>query len=311
MEWAGQMAGRLSTVPRELALLGTSQERLRAVTRLLDLTDWLSETDGYGNFLLALRANDLAASGLGPLVADVTFPLAELEPALKRLPPAWIGLAGRERMLNREVGAPLFNETNAQNLAQAFAQGWVAFQYLSTDKPRKPILSRVVNGPPIPIAILDHWQFFAPEETGGLIPFTTTTRLNGNYFHWSGMASIIRSVDQVITLADFRRAVGGFPEARVYSAEERARLDKEIADYAARGIKVVPIESAYSSPREAAFYQAWEATLEKPTKANNEEYNRKLNRAAAAWGAFKMISEGAPLDSDSQAEAWAEMNRVR
>jgi hypothetical protein len=77
-------------------------------TTLVDLAYWLGTAEGYGNFILSYRARDVAVIGLGRLVADLNYPLAGPAAQVRRCRVPFETPAARARVLNYEVGAPLF-----------------------------------------------------------------------------------------------------------------------------------------------------------------------------------------------------------
>ena len=81
---------------------------LAEVRTLLDLACWLGDTDGYGNLVLAYRARDVAQVGAARLIADLNYPVAQPAAQLARLTAPFDAPTVRGRVLNLELGSPLF-----------------------------------------------------------------------------------------------------------------------------------------------------------------------------------------------------------
>jgi hypothetical protein len=76
---------------------------------LLDVADWLASAKGYGNLLLASRCRDIAAVGLGKVVADLGTPLEAASSLVSRLDAPWFSPFVRAAVLDAEAGTNLFN----------------------------------------------------------------------------------------------------------------------------------------------------------------------------------------------------------
>jgi hypothetical protein len=100
-------------------------------------------------------------------------------------------------------------------------------------------------------------------------------------------------------LAEYRNAIGKFPEKPAFTPEELSKRDQEIADAAKRGVKIVPFENAYSSPRAAAFAQAWDNFLVKTYGSRGKAPAEIQNRDAPALQAYDEIERGEFFDQDT------------
>lgn len=86
----------------------TAVELAKRTSQILDLAEWVGETEGYGNLLLAARCQDIACVGIGRLLVTPSFPVAVVETLVDRLDGAWREPLTRARVLNAEAGATLF-----------------------------------------------------------------------------------------------------------------------------------------------------------------------------------------------------------
>ena len=86
-----------------------AQTRQEAASTLLDLADWVGEQPGYGNALLFSRLQDLATVPLAYLVADLSYPEANLVAMSVRLIDFPEEVKRNARVLNMESPEPVFD----------------------------------------------------------------------------------------------------------------------------------------------------------------------------------------------------------
>lgn len=112
-EQAGREFGRslleaLESTAPTLREPADSAARQAAAETLLDLADWFGEAPGYGNALIFSRLQDMATVPLAYLVADLSFPEAELAAMLDRLVDYPEEVRRNARVLNEESSTTLF-----------------------------------------------------------------------------------------------------------------------------------------------------------------------------------------------------------
>jgi hypothetical protein len=110
----------------------------------------------------------------------------------------------------------------------------------------------------------------------------------------------LQSIQKAKALAEFRQAIGKFPEKPVFTAEELRERDQGNAEAKKRGLKVTNMEDTYSSPMAAAFAQAWKNYLEKHGEDLGKVSSSRSNLDVSAFQAYDEVKRGVFLDQDSQ-----------
>ena len=72
-----ELAASLESVALALQELPPDEALFAEASNLCTLAEWIAGADGIGNLLLTVRCQDLAAVGLGRLVANPDFPLEQ------------------------------------------------------------------------------------------------------------------------------------------------------------------------------------------------------------------------------------------
>jgi len=251
-----------------------TEELHRYTKQLLNLSEWCANAEGYGNLLLAQRSLDLACIPLTRHVADITVDPVAFKPFLSRLAPKWMSAEVRRRMLNTEVGTEMFRETNNPLeelgivhisgtflLSQKRHPGWD--ENYRGDPELKEIMRRVERRP----EILANLEFFQDDKPPSV---TLQARWDAKYHERFVTGLELRSVKEVLALAEFRAIVGFYPtdnnpHALVRSSEE-------------------------------AFKEAWQPKVERISGMTFEQWSERLTLYVTAWHAYESAKRGGVLD---------------
>ena len=315
------MAERLDGWSKALCISRKSDEIAPFVESLLDLSDWLSVTNGYGNLLLASRCEDVASMGLGQLVVDINFPFVVVSGLVVRLQAPWQSALSRARMLNAEAGFNCF-DVSGNDVTMIQERIFHTWQDAQRNVRAKEIRQQVpslfeqpegsatsIEDDPAITAMrmtldafsqqpVDQMTFFTDTTTASfpLRPWTTV-RLWDIKRHSMFIGGDLESPNlrKLIALLNFRARIGSFPEHLSITAEESAAQEAEIVDAAKRGIHIVSAEKAYGSARKAAFASAWR-------KVSTSEPG--IGRLAC--DAYEAVLAGDFVDSDTHEERLAD-----
>jgi hypothetical protein len=244
---------------------------------LLDLADWFGEPPGYGNALLFHRLQDLATVPLAYLVADLSYTETNLMAMTARLVEFPEDVRRNARVLNLEAPEPIF-EVPARSRSSVGV--WDVMERVKIAdgivNPLERAWFRKVNeimqwhkerGAPSGLPAGRGTREAAPEELAFYVddeyrsaagPFTTLHLWNGKYHRRLLLGLGSQNMREVRSLLMFRRKVGQYPTCPRFSPKQQLAVKEEIETAGKKGIKIVPLEEAYSSIQEAAFAQAWE-----------------------------------------------------
>lgn len=256
-------------------------EVLVKVTALIDVALWVGGTEGYGNLLLAHRARDVAVTGLGRRVADLSTPLEATKTQLQRCRAPFDVAVVRARVANYEAGAALF-PTDASVTGNVFGAVWqgrllsIRFREIAAVPTPNPTpgnssadilrereryrLSGITPAPPDPTD-----AFFADDQVPP--PFTKRNLWNAKRHEELLAVTTPTHVGALETLIQFRETIGFFP------TQPTRRLE------------------TVSTPEEEAFAEAWRPHIGTAT----------FNLGRAAWATYNEIRNGWFLDFDSAA----------
>lgn len=307
--WAVQMEEE-SGIIRALTTIAEHEAKART---LLDLADWIGSEGGYGNLWLFFRLQDLANISVGHLLSDKDYPMDSLERIAPRLLKnidiyTKIGI----HALNAEAPEPMFKLGEVKTAPKygqprtkwdreddiqgpAFA-AWhknlteATKQLRKTQKDGEYVGS--LSGEKKRSRLPDDLQFFIDDEDKiDSRPFTAVEQWDVK-FHYKILLGLVGDrVKDSLDLLEFRRRVGTIPEPYVFTPEEIAQGEKEKADAAKRGAKVVPFwEIPDFDAREFAFEKAWKAL---PGLADDDR-----NNDTAAYQIFKLVQENKLYDDD-------------
>lgn len=260
------LEARISELVPQLHASRDVTETYRRSALLIQLADWLSVSEGYGNLVLAARCKDVATVGLGPLVANLDFPMEKLAGLLTSLAPPTSSL--RARVLNQEAGVELFSTTTTQDeLESVWRSGALLMLEQANPKLRETRLShpevKVVETPSIKRSL----PFFVDDD----LPMPPTT---ANLWSRKNHERLVTGLDvpnarKLLALAAFRQAVKAFPTKPTYRPHD------------------------FESDGKAAFDEAWRPHATPETHA----------LFALAWLTFDLIQRGQFLDQDTTVSA--------
>jgi len=282
-----QLAVKLDEEAQRLPKLTTAKDREVALKQLLDLTDWLSASHGYGNLFLSNRSQNLAAVPLAYLTAELSYPASQLEVWLSRFKGVHNQIAVRIEVLNREFGKEYFNDRE-YNLSEAKKRLWESYggekgfklaglDYLWSAGLKALVESRISKKlkKPFPNAserssLPKHEAFFVDDEYLDLnVPHTTTNL-------WD--------------LKRHRKILGGFDGERLLKYIRALFLFRQQVRQFPTQPPAWWKEGDILSATEAAFDTAWLPFLEK--------YGNPIPSTIAA-GLYEKIQRGEVEDDDS------------
>lgn len=108
----------LDGIAVELQQQNTSGQRFVQAVQLLNLSDWLKVQKSYGNYLLVIRCENLAAVPLAYLTADLSFPMDKITALRDRIMSTQEQREFRKTVLNRESPKPFIGKLNGTQSEQ-------------------------------------------------------------------------------------------------------------------------------------------------------------------------------------------------
>jgi hypothetical protein len=299
-ELGKQLAGKLAELAPKMQQLPSGDLLSEQTKSLLDLSDWCAATDGYGNVFLAQRSLDLAAVGVARLAANLDFPAKKIDDLLGRMNPAWMSAESNRRVLNQDAGAEIFTTTDREKMERIY--GWGS--YLLAEQ-RNPNLA--ASGASNPAG----WRLTDSPIVRANIPFFEDTDPSARnpetlLFTWDMKRHLaiingleLQSIQKAKAMAEFRHAIGKFPEKPVFTAEQLRERERGAAEAAKAGLKVTNMEDTYSSPMAAAFALAWKGHLEKQGEDLGKLPPSRYNLNSAAYQAYDEVQRGVFFDQDT------------
>lgn len=281
--WGRLFAERVDSWSETIRSVDRSSEVASLSSALLSLSDWLAASNGYGNTILAYRCLDVASVGIARLAVDTNYPFDLVSGMVARLTAPWQSSRARATLLNSEAQSNVFDASGVDptiiqvrmsatwqegrkhvlareirehpggRLAKGRIQGYRAVE----DSPRSADQTKLAG---IAVASVGMEDFFA-DTPAALLPARpwTTTRLWDIKQHGFFVGGDLTSPNAIALkqLLRFRHEVGRFPDRLIMTREQIEAQEAEIKDAAKRGIRVVPLQRAFGSEREAAFDAAW------------------------------------------------------
>ena len=191
-------------------------DRKRQVDVLLSLAEWVKVPHSYGNLLLFTRAENLAATPMGHLVADLNVPLVGLGPFFKRFTTDDIRVEIRRAVMNdearRQIVGKLFGSVQKRTdaLDLAWANGYRSARLWCE---RRGIKGMTVGEKLRPL-IDPELRVFCDDEDN----FGDARRTTSEHWDFKEVASTCVFGTQTTTLqlvqalALFREKIGYFPD---------------------------------------------------------------------------------------------------
>jgi hypothetical protein len=300
-EFGRKLAERLDDTAPKMQQLPAGDALHDETVRLIELSDWCAATDGYGNVLLAQRSLDIASVGVARLAVNLDFPLKNIAGLLARMNPAWMSVEANQRVLNRDAGEAIFTTPNREEMERIYGSGHRLLEEkrdtnLFAERQKNPRQWRLVETP----AVKANLSFFDTAEVGQVKP--TVTLLTTWNLNWHGrlIAGLeLQSIQKAKALAEFRSAIGAFPEKPVFTAEQLRERERGAAEAAKAGLKVSNMEDSYSSPIAAAFALAWKGYLKKQGGDTGTLPPSRYNLDSAAYQAYDEVKRGVFFDQDT------------
>ena len=256
-QFGRRLVETLEQTSKDVLELKDAAGRERAAAMLLDLSEWIAQTPGYGNMLLFNRCQDMATVPLAHLIADLSYPEAKLDAFMARLR-TWEDMVGMSAdALNSELPVPIFVAGKGSDSAEMQRPVEVSTWH-NLDEVRRPIkmtwqtgASQVYTwvkenlpqytmsrGEKVRQALPANLRFYCDDELFGPEAGTTLRRWEVK-FHTGFVAGLGGwNPNHIRYLLLFRKKVGKFP------AEPPAWWK--------------PGDRSLDTPVKAAFEQAWQ-----------------------------------------------------
>jgi len=268
--------------------------------RLLGLSEWCAATDGYGNLFLAQRSLDLAAVGVARLAANLDFPAKRIDSLLARLSPKWMSVETNLRVLNQDAGASIFINPNRQEMERVWGSGRIQMRMSRNPETKKTTEnSGIAKNLYRSKAIEENLSFFNDVEIGEIQPVTLVNLWDYNWHTGIVIGLELQSIQKAKALAEFRKAIGAFPEKPTFTAQQLRDRERGAAEAAKAGLKVSNMEDAYSLPMAAAFALAWKSYLEKQGEDLGNLPQSRYTLHSNAFQAYDEVQRGAFFDRDT------------
>ncbi len=277
------LAERLDGWSESLGNLRSPEEITMECKSLLDLSDWLAASKGYGNLIIAFRCQDIASVGIGRLAVDLNYSYQAVSGLLSRLEASWQSPVARAEVLNDEAKTKLFdvsgkNYAAAQKeLTETWQNGEQTVHFQNMRQQSNQVLDLVERRIPSDIDANDledlRKNIFAASSLSSDVKdfFTdtssseyparpwTVSRLWDIKRHSFFVGGDLQSTNarKLDMLLRFRQRVGNFPDQLSVTPEQAAAEQADILAAAKKGIRIVSREKAYGSARKAAFAAAW------------------------------------------------------
>ncbi|MGI6496008.1 MAG: hypothetical protein ACOX5G_07960 [Kiritimatiellia bacterium] len=180
-------------------------ERASQADRLLDFSGWAGRPGGYGNHAIRRRVEHLACVPIGHLVADLEFPVEEIEARLARFETEESKLRVRRNILNEE-SPHQYRAKTKDDLAVEwhghFRKAWLAYKKKEGHYPH-----HFAEGENFPKEI----AFYCEDEISPR-PYTLATKWNQKlHYMFCIMGYESTMMDRVQNLLLFRKTIGRFP----------------------------------------------------------------------------------------------------
>jgi len=265
-EWGRQVSLKLDEEAQRLPKLTTAKDREAALKFLLDLTDWLATSHGYGNLFLLNRSQNLAAVPLAYLTADLSYPASQIENWLSRFKGVQNQFAVRIEVLNRELGQEYFKDREyhvsgakkrlwesyggeetfkTNGLEYFWEEGLRAVEQQTAKKLKRRYHEATATDRP---SLPKHEAFFVDDEYSEEEAPHTTTNLWDSKHHHRILVGIGGEglLEDIRYLWLFRQQIGHFPAASPTWSKSKSSYDS--ATEAAFSIAWIPFREKYGNP---------------------------------------------------------------
>ncbi len=199
-------AQALAETALELQMPVSSARREEQAEELIRLAEWFRTANGYGNYILFMRAENLSAVPLAYLVADLDFPLKKTRGWLSRIASPKDQREFRKSVLNREAPQAFIGELTGADSDQdeQMMMAWNQKRNeVSSWFKSNGVKERTRSKLPTELAF-----FFSEGQSGQR---TTVELWELNYHHALAYGTRDNHLDSVTKLAKYREMVGDFP----------------------------------------------------------------------------------------------------
>lgn len=299
-QFGKSLAKQLAEEASKVQLLSVDNALYDETTLLIDLSDWCAATDGYGNIYLAQRSLDIAAVGVARLAANLDFQIKKIDSLLSRMNPSWMSAEVSQRVLNKDAGAYIFPEANREKMERIWGSGRIIMRMKANPEIKSDLESRgIADSLYRSKAVEENLSFFDDVEVGQLNPITLVNLWD---YNWHGRLVVgleLQGIQKAKALAEFRHAIGKFPEKPIFTAEQLQERERGAAAAVKAGLKVSNMEDSYASPMAAAFALAWKGYLEKQGEDLGKLSPLRYNLDASAYQAYDEVKRGVFFDQDT------------
>ena len=276
--WRALGRGIVAEIEKEARFLleaPTVQDTESRVTGLLDLAQWCTQSEGYGNVMLGRRCLDLAGVGVAKLLVNPDYPQERCDQLVARLSNPRLDQESGRRILNQEAGAEVFPPgLNAEEIQRVWGNGRILWRFKMN--PSRD-LDRTYPIPPETPLIVRNLSFFADPDWPASVARTAKSSWDVKWHERIVNGLKTQNMERVEALARFRKAVGKFPD------------EQDSGD-------------ALRPGPEGVFYKAWLAHGDAPAGQDmaQNDYYRKVG--FAAWAAYDRVRRGVFVDEDTEAK---------
>jgi hypothetical protein len=279
--WRALGARIVAEIEKETRFLleaATVQATESRVTGLLDLAQWCTQSEGYGNVMLGRRCLDLASVGVAKLLVNPDFPQERCDRIMARLSNPRLDQESGRRILNQEAGAEVFPPgLPAEEMQRVWGNGRILWR-VKMNPSRN--LERTYPIPPETPLIMRNLAFFADPDWPASVARTAQSTWDVKWHGRIVKGLKTQNLERIEALARFRKAVGKFPDGQ------------DSGD-------------ALRPGPEGVFYKAWLAQGDAPAGQDMAQQDQYRRVGLAAWAAYDRVRRGMFVDEDTEAKSLA------
>lgn len=206
--FGAKVAEALDAEANRSGTAGNARILERQADRLLDMTEWMRTEMGYGNYLLAVRCENLSAIPIGYLAADLNYPEEKIAEMQNRIMTSDEEREFRRTVLNSEAPEPFIGKLNGtdseqnEQMQMAWNRKWKEVRQFFA---QQGIPSTKWKRSDLP----EDLQYFLDEQPAGPQTTTGSWELNRHETVVNGYRD--RLLQHVRSLVLYRQLVGNFP----------------------------------------------------------------------------------------------------
>jgi len=196
----------------------SNPDKLLRVKKIVEFSEWITNSKGYGNALIARRAIDLATPILGNIIVDASASNEVMSDINKMLNPKWGTADFVSEVLNQEVGEVIFNSSSSQDEIQQFWKEGVR-RYLLSKNPelKKTLPPEILVNPKLSSIVIkpEILPFFFDEPLP--VPPTSAALMSGKHHEQIVLVILPGNLKKLKDLLMFRVGLRGSPDGSVKS----------------------------------------------------------------------------------------------